>query len=101
MNRDILEVGQLTVSEFGDFLSEKGWKCSHCDNTEYLIEEFAQTRRCAVSSMPYVAASDKGEFYITGSGAPSYTILCSNCFAVTKYNALRVIRTVRGEQDND
>ena len=92
----VFKVGDTTLSEFGDFIRAKGWKCSHCNHDEYLIEEYGNTGKCSVSSMPYIAASPEGKFYITGSGAPSFTVLCANCFAITKYNAHEVVKSVVG-----
>ena len=95
MNEDLIyKIGVLTLDELGDFIKEKGWKCCHCEETEYLIEEFGTTGLCSVSSMPYVAATQEGKFSITGSGAPTYTLLCANCYAITKYNALEIVNSM-------
>ena len=102
MSEDIIfRIGETTLKEFDLFLKDKKWNCSHCGHSKYLIEEFGSTGRCSVSSMPYVAASPEGKFSITGSGAPSFTVLCANCFSVTKYNAHEVVRTIIEEVGDD
>jgi len=96
----VFKIGKLTSTKFRDFIETRTWQCSHCKHESYLIEEYGNTEQCAVSSMPYIAASNEGNWSITGSGSPSYTVLCANCFAVTKYNAHEVIKAIEGHIDD-
>lgn len=89
-------IGLLKVEELDEFIASRGWNCSHCNNNDYIVEEYAETGLCSVSSVPYVAYEvNMRHFVQTGNGFPAYTVLCSNCFSVSKYHAVLVMSKLK------
>ena len=85
----------MKLEDLESFISSHGWKCQHCDNDKYEIEEYADTGWCAVSATPYIKYKEKKERYSEcGAGFPAYTIQCTKCFATTKYNAEKIAASI-------
>lgn len=97
-------IGCMKLEDLEGFVASHGWKCQHCGNEGFEIEQYADTGWCAVSATPYVKYKEKKErFTECGSGFPAYTVLCSNCFAITRYHAVKVaeaIETTEKEVNN-
>ena len=96
INRSVFpKIGMFKIEQLEAFINKCGWKCSYCNNDEFIIEEYANTGLCSVSATPYVAlANNANHFSQTGNGFPAYTVLCSRCFAVTKYHAVYLLESL-------
>ena len=93
-------IGRLNVENLEGFVSSHGWKCQHCGNDEFEVEEYADTGWCAVSATPYVRYKEKKERYSEcGVGFPAYTVFCSKCFASTKYHAVKVAEAIQSSEE--
>jgi predicted nucleic-acid-binding Zn-ribbon protein len=89
-------IGRLKLEDLEGFVSSNGWKCQHCANENFEIEQFADTGWCAVSATPYVRFKEKKDRYSEcGVGYPAYTVICSRCFATTKYHAVKVAEAIQ------
>ena len=96
------KIGMLDLDQLESFITGLGWSCNHCGNDDFLIEEYSNTGWCSVSAMPYVAmGNDDERFYTTGNGFPAYTVLCSNCFAVTKYHSIKLLEKLESVPKDD
>ena len=92
-------IGCMRLEDLESFIDSHGWECQHCGNHEYQIEEYADTGWCAVSATPYVKYKEKKErFSECGAGFPAYTILCSKCFATTKYHAVKITEALERKE---
>lgn len=92
-------IGRLKLEDLEGFVSSHGWNCQHCGNESFQIEEFADTGWCAVSATPYVRFKQKKERYSEcGVGFPAYTVICSQCFATTKYHAAKVAEAIQSTE---
>lgn len=93
------KIGCMKLEDLESFITGHGWECHHCGNQEFEIEEYADTGWCAVSATPYVTYETKEERYSEcGAGFPAYTILCTKCFATTKYHAARLAEAIEPEE---
>ena len=89
----------MKLEDLESFISSRGWECQHCGKHEFEIEEYADTGWCAVSATPYVTYKQKKERYSEcGAGFPAYTVMCSSCFATTKYHAARIAETMETKE---
>jgi hypothetical protein len=94
-------IGCMKLEDLEGFIAKHGWNCQHCGNHEFEIEEYADTGWCAVSATPYVTYKKKKERYSEcGTGSPAYTILCSKCFATTKYDAARIADAIETKSND-
>ena len=91
-------IGCMKLEDLREHIAGLGWKCQHCEHQEVEIEEYADTGWCAVSATPYVKYKAKKEHYSEcGAGFPAYTILCSNCFAATRYHAIKIAEAMEAK----
>ena len=91
----------MKLEDLESFVASHGWKCQHCDSHEFEIEEYADTGWCAVSATPYVKYKEKKERYSEcGAGFPVYTVLCSKCYATTRYHAARIAEAIETKESH-
>ena len=94
-------IGCMKLEDLESFISSHDWKCQHCGNQGFEIEEYADTGWCAVSATPYVTYKKKKERYSEcGAGFPVYTVVCSKCFATTKYHAAKIAEAIETQSKN-
>jgi len=90
----------MKLEDLENFLTSHGWNCQHCGNDKFEIEEYADTDWCAVSATPYITYDEETEQYAEcAAGFPAYTILCSKCFATTKYHAVKVAEAIEAKNN--
>ena len=89
------KIGCLRVEELEGFVASSNWRCQHCGSNGFAVEEYSDTGWCAVSATPYIAFDeDEKHFAEKAVGFPAYTVICTGCFATTRYHAIRVVEAI-------